>query len=50
VDVRAVTPPARLTIHQGADMGRPGRLYVDLAAGRPEVDVSGPAVLIRSPK
>jgi PhzF family phenazine biosynthesis protein len=50
VDLRAVTPPARLTIHQGADMGRPGRLYVDLAAGRPQVDVSGPAVPIKSPK
>ena len=38
-----VTPPARVTILQGADMGRPSRLLVDLAAGVETVDVTGTA-------
>ncbi len=37
------TPPARVTILQGADMGRPSRLLVDLAAGVETVDVTGTA-------
>jgi PhzF family phenazine biosynthesis protein len=41
-----VEPPATLTILQGEDMGRPGRLLVDLHGGRPEVDVTGAAVPI----
>jgi PhzF family phenazine biosynthesis protein len=28
-----IAPPARVTIHQGEDMGRPGRLLVDVPAG-----------------
>ena len=41
-----VEPPATITILQGEDMGRPGRLLVDLRADRPEVDVTGTAVAI----
>lgn len=40
----AVTPPATLTVLQGADMGRPSRLTVTLDAGTPGVRVSGTAV------
>jgi PhzF family phenazine biosynthesis protein len=45
-ELGAVTPPVRLTIHQGADQGRPSLLHVDLAAGRPGVEVTGGAVPI----
>ena len=41
-----VEPPATVTILQGEDMGRPGRLLVDLYADRPEIDVTGTAVAI----
>jgi PhzF family phenazine biosynthesis protein len=41
-----VEPPATVTILQGEDMGRPGRLLVDLHAGRAEIDVTGAAVAI----
>ena len=41
-----VEPPATVTILQGEDMGRPGRLLVDLHADRPEIDVTGTAVAI----
>lgn len=41
-----VTPPAALTILQGADMGRPSRLRVELDANAPGVRVSGGATLI----
>jgi PhzF family phenazine biosynthesis protein len=41
-----VTPPARLTIRQGEDMGRPSRLEVDLDPSRAGVLVSGSAVPI----
>jgi PhzF family phenazine biosynthesis protein len=37
---------AILTLHQGADMGRPGVLHVELVAGDPRVRVSGTAVPI----
>ncbi|WP_328540947.1 PhzF family phenazine biosynthesis isomerase [Streptomyces sp. NBC_00344] len=36
-----VPPDAVLTLHQGADMGRPGELTVELRAGDPRVRVSG---------
>jgi PhzF family phenazine biosynthesis protein len=39
-----VTPPARVTIHQGHDLGRPSLLLVDIDAARPEIEVSGHAV------
>jgi PhzF family phenazine biosynthesis protein len=41
-----VTPPATITIHQGEDLGRPGRLLVDIHADRPGIDVTGTAVAI----
>jgi PhzF family phenazine biosynthesis protein len=41
-----VQPPATLTILQGEDLGRPGRLLVDLHPGRAEIDVTGTAVAI----
>jgi PhzF family phenazine biosynthesis protein len=41
-----VEPPATITILQGEDMGRPGRLLVDLHADRPEIDVTGTAVTL----
>jgi PhzF family phenazine biosynthesis protein len=41
-----VTPPATITIIQGEDLGRPGRLLVDIHADRPGIDVTGTAVTI----
>jgi PhzF family phenazine biosynthesis protein len=41
-----ITPPATVTILQGEDLGRPGRLLVDIHAERPEIDVTGAAVAI----
>ncbi|MCA1671527.1 MAG: PhzF family phenazine biosynthesis protein [Actinobacteria bacterium] len=40
------TPPCRITITQGEDMGRPSTLLVDLRPGQLSVDVSGNAVPI----
>lgn len=45
-DLGAVSPPARLTIHQGDDMGRPSVLYVDVDPGRAGIRVTGGAVPI----
>jgi PhzF family phenazine biosynthesis protein len=39
-----VPPSAVLTLHQGADLGRPGLLRVELRDGDPRVQVSGAAV------
>jgi PhzF family phenazine biosynthesis protein len=41
-----IEPPATVTILQGEDLGRPGRLLVDIHADRPEIDVTGAAVPI----
>ena len=42
-----VEPPARITIHQGAELGRPGVLLVDIPAGADTgIRVSGTAVAI----
>ncbi|WP_031508449.1 PhzF family phenazine biosynthesis protein [Streptomyces megasporus] len=41
-----VTAPARLTLHQGHDLGRPGLLEVELRADDPRVRVSGRAARI----
>jgi PhzF family phenazine biosynthesis protein len=41
-----LTPPARIRIYQGDDMGRPSLLTVDVPEGRGGVEVSGPAVPI----
>ena len=46
VELGEVTPPTRLTILQGEDMGRPSRLEVELDPRRAGVLVSGPAVPI----
>jgi PhzF family phenazine biosynthesis protein len=40
------TPPARIAILQGDDMGRPSRLTVEIEPGRPEIAVTGRAVAI----
>jgi PhzF family phenazine biosynthesis protein len=45
-DLGLVPVPGRVTIRQGADMGRPSRLLVDLPAGRGGVDVTGTAAPI----
>jgi PhzF family phenazine biosynthesis protein len=42
----AVTPPVRVTVRQGEDMGRPSRLLIDLEPGRAAVQVTGGAVRI----
>jgi PhzF family phenazine biosynthesis protein len=41
-----VTPPARVTIRQGDDMGRPSLLLVDIDAGDGAIHVTGQAVRI----
>ncbi|WP_149263517.1 PhzF family phenazine biosynthesis protein [Actinomadura sp. K4S16] len=41
-----VAPPARLTIRQGEDMGRPSRLLVDVPSGDTGISVSGTAALM----
>jgi PhzF family phenazine biosynthesis protein len=41
-----VTPPVRVTIHQGDDMGRPSLLLVDVDAGDGGIHVTGQAVRI----
>ncbi|MCW2996295.1 MAG: PhzF family phenazine biosynthesis protein [Conexibacter sp.] len=41
-----VTPPARVTVRQGEDMGRPSLLLVDLDAGEGGIHVTGRAVPI----
>jgi PhzF family phenazine biosynthesis protein len=43
-----VTPPATVTILQGEDLGRPGRLTLDIPPGRAGIDVTGTAVEIPS--
>ena len=42
-DLQLVPGPARVTVHQGYDMGSPSRILVDLAPGIPTVDVTGSA-------
>ena len=41
-----VTPPARVTIRQGDDMGRPSRISVDIPPGDGPITVTGGAVPI----
>lgn len=47
-DLDLVAPPARVTILQGADLGRPSRLLVDLVRGDSRVRVSGAGAQLRS--
>lgn len=42
--LKLVHPPARIAIHQGADMGRPSLLLVDIEPGDVGIRVSGSAV------
>jgi predicted PhzF superfamily epimerase YddE/YHI9 len=35
-ELRLIAPPARVTNHEGHDLGRPSLLLVDVDAGRPE--------------
>jgi PhzF family phenazine biosynthesis protein len=44
-----VDPPATVMIVQGEDLGRPGRLRVDIPADRAGIDVTGTAVQIDAP-
>lgn len=41
-----VDPPARVTVHQGDDMGRPSLLLVDIPSGDVGIDVTGAAAQI----
>ncbi|MEV5437543.1 PhzF family phenazine biosynthesis isomerase [Streptomyces sp. NPDC052682] len=43
-ELGAITADARLTLHQGHDLGRPSTLTVDVRAGDPRIRVSGTAV------
>jgi PhzF family phenazine biosynthesis protein len=45
-ELGAVTAPARIRILQGEDMGRPSELIVDIAPDRPEIRVTGTAVVM----
>jgi PhzF family phenazine biosynthesis protein len=45
-ELRLIEPPARLTLHQGDDLGRPSVLTVDVGAADPRIKVSGTAVEI----
>jgi PhzF family phenazine biosynthesis protein len=45
-ELRLIEPPARLTLHQGDDLGRPSVLTVDVEAAEPRIRVSGAAVEI----
>jgi PhzF family phenazine biosynthesis protein len=45
-ELGAVTPPARVCILQGEDMGRPSELLVEIAPDRPEIRVTGTAVVM----
>ena len=46
-ELRLVTPPARVTIRQGDDLGRPSRLTVDIPAGAGTgISVTGRAVAL----
>jgi PhzF family phenazine biosynthesis protein len=46
----AVTPPVRVTVRQGDDMGRPSELLVDVDAATGPVRVTGRAVRIPDPE
>ena len=45
-ELELITPPATITILQGEDLGRPGRLLADVHAERTEIDATGTAVAI----
>ena len=45
-EIGAVTPPAHVRVLQREDMGRPSELLIDVDADRPEIRVTGTAVVI----
>lgn len=45
-ELGAVTPPATVTVLQGEDLGRPGRLRIDIPGGSGGIAVTGTAVRI----
>ena len=45
-ELKLVEPPVRISIHQGADMGRASLLFVDIPAGDGGIDVSGTATML----
>lgn len=45
----AVTPPARISISQGVELGRPSKLIVGIRPERAEIEVTGRAVVIEAP-
>ncbi|GAA4413262.1 PhzF family phenazine biosynthesis isomerase [Fodinibacter luteus] len=45
-DLELVPLPATVTVHQGDDLGRPGRIDVYIRADRAEIEVTGTAVAI----
>ena len=45
-EIGAVTPPARVRVLQGEDMGRPSELLIDIEADHQEISVTGTAVVI----
>ena len=45
-ELRRVAPPARVTVRQGDDMGRPSRIIVDIPPGDGPITVTGAAVPI----
>jgi PhzF family phenazine biosynthesis protein len=47
--LQLIRPPARFTIHQGDDMGRPSVIVVDVDPGETGIRVSGNAVQLSAP-
>jgi PhzF family phenazine biosynthesis protein len=47
-ELDAITPPARIIVHQGEDMGRPSTLLIDVDGARGGIRVTGGAVPIAS--
>jgi PhzF family phenazine biosynthesis protein len=43
-----IEPPARITVHQGVELGRPSLLIVDVDDADPRIRVTGRAVAIKS--
>lgn len=48
-DIGLIDGPARFTIHQGVDLGRPSELIVDVHPDDPQVRVTGHAVSLAPP-
>ncbi len=48
-ELHLIHPPARFTIHQGDDMGRPSVILVDVDPGQTGIRVSGNAVQLLQP-